>query len=94
MPGPLVGAAGATGLDGRIYVFGGFQTASGAPTAVAYAYTPASSTWTTVRKMPIARAGHAAVTGADGRIYVIGGVTTYASDGSFVADRRVDIYTP
>lgn len=61
----------ATGLDGRIYTFGGSNGTDCLNTAEAY--NPATNSWTVLAAMPTARCSVAATRGVDGRIYVIGG---------------------
>ncbi len=64
------GAAVAKGLDGIIYVFGGYN--SGYVNAV-QAYNTTSNTWTLKTSLPSAVWMAGAATGNDGRIYVAGG---------------------
>ncbi len=77
MPSARLGAAAATGADGRIYVMGG--AGFGDTLRKVEAYDPVTDTWTTEPDMPTSHngpsvgSGGAAATGPDGRIYVIGG---------------------
>ena len=65
------GAAAVTGIDGRIYVIGGFGV-SGSLKSVE-AYDPTANAWTNVTAMNTARDGLGAVLGTDGQMYAIGG---------------------
>jgi N-acetylneuraminic acid mutarotase len=64
------------GLNGKIYLFGGFAAVAGKagylPTNNAWEYTPATDTWRALASMPTARGAEAAVT-VNGLIYVVGG---------------------
>ncbi|MGW9432768.1 Kelch repeat-containing protein [Streptomyces decoyicus] len=94
MPSPLGQTAGATGLDGRIYVFGGDTSfGPGSQSAIAFAYDPKTNSWTKIAPLPEARNTHAAAIGGDGRIYVMGG-DTGTTEQTLGATRRVDAYTP
>lgn len=65
----------AVGLDGRVYVFGGYVSGWNA-TARAWMLDPASSNgWQPIADLPTARAAGGAVA-LDGRLYVIGGSRT------------------
>ncbi len=85
---PRFGAAAATGLDGRIYVFGGSYQSKILDSAEVY--DPNTNSWTSIAPMPHppapgdknvpdpiyqsgARTLAAAATASDGRIYVFGG---------------------
>ena len=78
MPQGVQSGAATTGPDGRIYVMGSETPGSGAPVAMAQAYTVpdgngGGNTWTTLTAPPMAVADDAAVIGPDGRVYVVGG---------------------
>jgi hypothetical protein len=87
MPYPVRGAAGATGLDGNIYVFGG-STAS-ANTDVVQVYHPDTDEWTYAVNMPAGVWQGRAATGYNGYIYVAGGYTSV-----FTVTDAVQIYDP
>lgn len=62
------------GLDGKLYVFGGFT--SEGTTATCYSLDlRVDAGWNNVRPLPTPRAYISAVTAADGRIYVFGGTS-------------------
>jgi len=67
MPGASRGAAGAMGLDGKVYVFGGD---SGSYTQI---YDPALNSWTLGTAMPYGVWEGKAATVANGSIWVVGG---------------------
>jgi hypothetical protein len=71
MPTARTRLAAATGRDGRIYAFGGFD--GNTSLKVTEVYDIASDSWTTAAPMNTARDGVAGVTGPDGLIYAIGG---------------------
>lgn len=60
------------GVDGRIYVIGGYNEPGGHLRTVDV-YTPSTNTWTTARSMPTARYNLATALGDDGKIYAFGG---------------------
>jgi N-acetylneuraminic acid mutarotase len=64
--------AAASGMDSRIYAFGGTTIADG-EVATVEAYSPTTNAWVSVASMPTIRRDLAGVTGADGRIFAIGG---------------------
>jgi N-acetylneuraminic acid mutarotase len=76
MPLPVaVHHAGAVGLNGQLYVVGGFspsQSNSWAPVNTLYRYDPREDEWIALRAMPTAR-GALAVTVIHEKIYAIGG---------------------
>ena len=82
------GLGATTGLDGRIYVFGGCCP-NGNPTNTAEVYDPSTNTWTDIAPMSTVRQSLAAATGADGRIYAIGG-----ADGQGNLLSSVEAYDP
>jgi N-acetylneuraminic acid mutarotase len=68
------GAATATaGTDGRIYYLAGHQERGQYVGSAAYAYSPATDTWTTLPYRPAAAGWLASAIGLDGTIYAIGG---------------------
>lgn len=71
MPTARTRLAAATGPDGRIYAFGGFDGSTALK--INEVYDIQTDTWTTVAPMNTARDGVAGATGPDGRIYAIGG---------------------
>ncbi|MFJ2397248.1 carboxypeptidase regulatory-like domain-containing protein [Streptomyces sp. NPDC087843] len=77
MPEPRTGAAGAF-LNGTLYVVGGAYVKShgeaGTISASAFAYHPASDSWSKTADLPKALQG-AAVAVLDGKLYVLGGTT-------------------
>lgn len=83
---PRQAHAAALGGDGRIYVFGGWN--SGGYVNTVEAYDPGSNRWTTVGTRP-PRDLAAAVSGQDGRIYLIGG-----RDTTGTPLQRVEVYDP
>lgn len=93
MPIPLGQTAGATGPDGRIYVFGGDKDWTSPRQNIVEVYTPSSNTWAMAAPMPTERSSHAATLGPDGRIYVIGGTDNQTGPGLSEL-RRVDAFSP
>jgi hypothetical protein len=75
------------GIDGRIYVFGG-RNSAGAILSDDEVYDPTSNTWTTIAPMPDPRAQTAVATDRQGRIYVVGG------DDGTGGSASVERYTP
>ena len=63
---------GAVGLEGMVYAIGGFVNQNRGAVADAYAYDPATDTWSEIAPLPNPR-GALAVTQLDGRIHAIGG---------------------
>jgi N-acetylneuraminic acid mutarotase len=80
MPTARADLAAVTGLDGKIYVMGGWNVRNGFNDPVALdtveAYDPVTNTWATKAPMPTARYWVSAARGSDGRIYAYGGVDT------------------
>lgn len=70
LPKATMGAAGAKGLDGTIYVISG----SGPGRESTQVYNPSLDTWTEKAPIPVPVWEADAATGEDGKIYVIGGV--------------------
>src|SRR5207244_2077421 len=73
LPRPLNHPA-AAGLNGRLYVMGGFDNGTGRPVASLYEYDPATDTWAERAPMPTARGALAAAT-LGGLIYAVGGIS-------------------
>jgi RNA polymerase sigma factor (sigma-70 family) len=63
-------------VDGKIYVFGGFDNASITPTVEEY--DPILDKWTYKKNMPTLRYGHTATT-VNGKIYIIGGSNNFGA---------------
>ena len=78
-----------TGIDGKIYVFGGLEDVAPYHSDEVFAFDPMTGTWgPSVPDMPRARSRHASVAGCDGLIYVMGGKN---SSGAQLA---MDVYDP
>jgi len=76
-------------LDGKIYVIGGFPTASSVSAAVER-YDPVTDTWSQLANMPTPRRGHATCA-LEGKIYVFGGASPSLIDA---AQKNVYVYDP
>jgi len=63
--------AGTVGIDGKIYVVGGFTLSSYLSTVEAY--DPLANTWTTRQSMPTPRAGFGLAAAPNGKLYAVGG---------------------
>jgi N-acetylneuraminic acid mutarotase len=79
--------AAATGVDGRIYALGGFDS-QGLSTQV-QAYDPTTNTWSTLAPLPTVRYSLAAVTTPDGRVFALGGF-----DNSGDSLNSVEVFDP
>lgn len=90
MPTARTGLKAITGLDGRIYVIGGYSQPDGGHLRVLEIYNPATNTWTTGAPMPTARQQFGAARAPDGRIYVVGGSDQWRSGIMNV----VEVYNP
>jgi len=87
--------AAATGRDGRIYTFGGWNNDSNYYTLnTAEVYDPSRNTWSAIAPMPTAREDPVAATGRDARIYVIGGNTGANGNPVLGALKTVEAYNP
>ena len=77
-------AATAVGMNGLLYVIGGY-TSRGTPVATVEVYNPTTNTWRTVTDMPGARWWLGSGT-VNGRIYAVGGhgATTLATNQAYV----------
>ena len=84
----------AAALNGKIYLFGGFQCLDADPgthdvvTNLGYVYDPASNTWSSGPAMPTAR-GRLGIAVVNGRAFAIGGVD---AGGNFLG--TVEQYSP
>lgn len=94
--------AGLAAVGGRLYILGGFQGSSRAPTGAVRIYDPAAGTWRDGAPMPTAR-GALAVAVLGGRIHALGGnaargVTLEPHEhGAAAGDRSVgthEVYDP
>lgn len=72
LPVPVTGLAASTGLDGRVYAFGG-ALASGQPIRNAEVYNPDANAWTPIAPLPVADGYMSATVAYDGKIYLVGG---------------------
>ena len=90
MPTARVEPAATVGINGLIYVMGGYINGSEGAISEVDAYNPATNSWTVMPSLPAARGGLAAVTGPDGLIYAIGGRFGY-SDSCYSSE--VDTYS-
>jgi uncharacterized protein YkwD len=95
-PKARAGADAVMGIDGRIYVFGGYSSGqltfpglSGSLVSTVDVYSPQTNSWSSPTSLPVAKADFAVATASDGRIYLIGGLS---DQGQPLA--RVDIYSP
>ena len=90
MPRARVEPAATVGINGLIYVMGGYINGTEGAISEVDAYNPATNSWTVEPSLPAARGGLAAVTGPDGLIYAIGGRFGY-SDSHYSSE--VDTYS-
>ena len=74
VPTPRGFLAAAVGLDGTIYVIGGYNNTTGILNKVE-AYYPPTNTWTTLASLPVPTDHLAAAAGPNGHIFAIGGTT-------------------
>ena len=88
MPVPRTYHGAAVGLDGTVYVAGGYNGSTYEPSV--YAYRPALDRWLPVASLAIGRAGVTLATGADGRLYLLGGFIAPFAGGL----GNVEIYGP
>jgi N-acetylneuraminic acid mutarotase len=89
MPTDRYGAAAVTGLNGQIYVIGGWSTRSNTALTTMEAYDPLTDTWHVRASMRFARQSLGAAMDGRGRIYAIGG---YNSARGYL--RSVERYNP
>jgi N-acetylneuraminic acid mutarotase len=77
MPCPRAQASVIGGLDGRIYVMGGYSIGSPnyTPNSTSFAYDPRTDSWSTIASLPIATRGAGTAIDNKGLIYVIGGTS-------------------
>lgn len=73
IPETLAQAFATTGIDGKIYILGGFTGGAGSAFTTARAYDPVADTYTTLAAMPTATRGACGGTLPDGRILVVAG---------------------
>jgi N-acetylneuraminic acid mutarotase len=91
---PLMGSARyqatAVGVNGLLYVIGGYGYNATGPAGGVEVYNPATNTWRTVTAMPTARwaLGAGAV---NGRIYTVGGLAVGNLGEVTLADNQVYI---
>lgn len=85
-----LGARAATGVDGLIYVIGGFSFEDFAVLARVDTYHPTTREWTNAPSMGLARSHGGVAAGSDGRIYCAGGLDS--PEGSAMAD--VEAFLP
>lgn len=90
MPVPVSDSSAATGSDGRVYVFGGWNGSSRVNTV--QVYSPSTDSWTQASPMPTALEAVAAVAAPNGWIYVLGGYGVIQGLGQPVA--TVEAYNP
>lgn len=74
LPGPAVENAAVTGLNGKLYAFGGSTAPFSGAVSSAAVYDPASGNWTPLTDMPTPRGG-ATAQALNGVIYVVGGMS-------------------
>jgi N-acetylneuraminic acid mutarotase len=83
---------GVAGLDGRIYVAGGFGAAA-SPVATVEAYDVAAGQWSFVAPLPLPL-DHPAAAAVGGKLYVLGGfLNGTAQDGTLEYDPATDRWT-
>ena len=87
MPIPVMAAQSAA-IANKIYVAGGFSTASGSYSNLLQVYWPVTNTWSLAHPAPSA-VGGAVAAGVNGKLYVIGGWTN-----GQVLTNQVQIYDP
>lgn len=88
MPVPRTYHGAAVGLDGTVYVAGGYNGSTYEPSV--YAYRPALDRWLPIASLAIGRAGVTLATGADGRLYLLGGFIAPFAGGL----GNVEVYGP
>lgn len=80
--------AAATGPDGKVYAFGGYEDSAPFYHDEVYGFDPLTGSWSSaIPPMPHRRQKHAAVTGCDGLIYIVGG-------GNGSALLELDVFDP
>lgn len=84
-------------VDGKIYVIGGFESASGNAVNHMEAYDPIADTWETLSTLPQKTGAHASAV-VNGKIYIIGGEPSeppggITYDNTFVYDPQTDSWT-
>ena len=85
---PRYGLAATLGLDGKVYVAGGYN-AAGVAVNTLEIYDPVAQTWTIGQSMGVPRAYLAVATGPNGRIYADTSLIAHLSvEGTTVKQRR------
>lgn len=77
--------AGATVLNGQLYMVGGCDDSSCSSTQDVQVYDPVADAWQTVAPYPVP-VSYGACGGIDGKLYCAGGVTSTSSNGAVTAD--------
>ena len=85
---PAVENPAVAALNGKLYVFGGSSSAFSGAVTNAAVFDPATSAWTTLPPMPVARGG-ATAQAVNGKLYVVGGM-----DASGASLASVSVYDP
>jgi N-acetylneuraminic acid mutarotase len=88
MPEPSGQVMASAVLNGKFYVAGGVERASGAPQATLRVYNPVTNSWTTKAPMPNPRSWSAGAA-AGGMVFVLGGL-----NGNETVLATVIAYTP
>ena len=79
MPTGMRDVAYAEGMDGKFYIFGGYNATLGTRTDLTQIYNPQSDSWSTGADIPVVPYNSAAATGTDGTIYLFGGYNSMNS---------------
>jgi hypothetical protein len=97
-PAPSDGAAGVTGVQGKIYGIGGDEPSDGGvigATNLVYSFSTKTNTWTEKAPLPTARGFAQAVAAPNGLIYTLGGHTSDPNcDGLPISLSTVEAYNP
>ncbi|MFT7484417.1 MAG: N-acetylneuraminic acid mutarotase [Candidatus Paceibacteria bacterium] len=89
LPVELTYLSATTGIDGKIYIFGGYDDTAPYYSNKVFCFDPMTEVWSgSIPVMPRRRAKHASVAGCDGLIYVMGGGD--ANGGHL----EMDVYDP
>jgi N-acetylneuraminic acid mutarotase len=91
MPEATADAAAAV-YNGKLYVFGGYNSTANDILSITYEYNPVTDTWTKKTDMPTARWGEIAVE-YNGKIYVFGGQTYTQTSVSTGSPQNVNKYS-
>ncbi|HUW42861.1 MAG TPA: hypothetical protein VMW02_01350, partial [Thermoplasmata archaeon] len=73
MPTGMSDSAYAKGMDGKFYIFGGYNNTLGIRTNMTQIYDPDADSWSVGKNVSTILYATSAVTGTDGRIYLFGG---------------------